>query len=79
MEDIAQHTIKATYRAGALILHEPLDLAENSEVELVVLRPQITDSQAKAHLLKIITQRMRRNVWPQQAPKFTREELHARG
>jgi hypothetical protein len=79
MENIAQHTIKAIYRAGTLILHEPLDLPENSEVELVVFHPQITDPQAKVRLLKTVTQRMQRNVWPQQAPKFTREALHARG
>jgi hypothetical protein len=78
MENTAQYTIKAIYRAGTLILSEPLDLAENSEVELVVFHPQITDPQAKARLLKTVTQRMRRNVWPQQVPRFTREELHAR-
>ncbi len=73
-----QYTGKAVYRAGTLILPEPLDVAEESVVDFVVLFPNITDSQARLRLLKTVTRRMRNNPLPAQSNKFSREELHAR-
>lgn len=73
-----QYTGKAVYRDGMLILPEPLDVAEETVVDFVVLFPEITNAQAKSQLLKAITRRMRNNPLPTDSIKFSREELHAR-
>jgi len=73
-----QYTGKAVYRDGMLVLSEPLDVAEESIVEFVVLYPEITDSQTQSRLLKAVTRRMRNNPLPAHSVKFSREELHAR-
>ncbi len=72
------YTGKAVYRDGMLILPEPLDVAEETVVDFVVLFPEITDAQAKLRLLKAVTRRMRNNPLPAQSVNFSREELHAR-
>ena len=76
-------TVEAVYRAGTFVLHEPLDVPEESKVELIVqiplvLAPKVMDPIEQAHLLKVVTQRMRQNPIPVGAPSLTREELHAR-
>jgi len=73
-----QYTGKAVYRDGTLILPEPLDVADETVVDFVVMFPEITNPQAKIRLLKTITRRMRRNPLPAHSVKFSREELHAR-
>ncbi len=75
--------IKAIYRKGGFFVLEPCDIPEESEVELIVegpikIAPEITDRQEAARVLAVVTERMRRNPLPQQAPRFTREELHER-
>lgn len=73
-----QYTGKAVYRDGTLVLSEPLDVAEESIVEFVVLYPEIADSQTQSRLLKAVIRRMRNNPLPANGIKFSREELHAR-
>jgi len=74
---------KAIYRAGTLILQEPLDVPEESEVELIiqgplVLAPKVTDLVERARILQIVTRRMQQNPIPAGAPRLTRKVLHAR-
>lgn len=76
--------VRAIYRAGAFVLQEPWSFPEGAEVELIVqgpliLSPEVTDPDDRAHLLRIITERMQHNPIPGEAPHLTREELHARG
>ncbi|MBN2390513.1 MAG: DUF104 domain-containing protein [Anaerolineae bacterium] len=78
MTDTVQYTGKAVYRDGTLILPEPLDVAEESVVDFVVLYSEITDPQTQSQLLKAVTRRMRNNPLPANSIKFSREELHAR-
>lgn len=75
--------LKAVYQNGAFIPHAPCDLPENSEVELTIhdpytIPPQITDPAERAKLLRELVQRMKENPLPDNAPRFTREELHER-
>ena len=76
-------TVSAVYRAGTFVLHEPLDVPEESKAELIVripliLTPKVMDPIEQAHLLKVVTRRMQQNPIPAVAPSLTREELHAR-
>lgn len=75
--------VKATYRAGAFVLEEPLDIPEEASVELIVqhatvLPPEVGSAEERERTLKAITERMQRRPLPAGAPDFTREELHAR-
>jgi predicted DNA-binding antitoxin AbrB/MazE fold protein len=76
-------TIRATYRQGAFIPAEPCDLPEGAEVELAVQGPfyrppLVTDPVERARLLQQLTERMQQNPLPPDAPRFSRDELHAR-
>jgi predicted DNA-binding antitoxin AbrB/MazE fold protein len=55
---------KAVYRDGAFILQEPCQLAENTEVELIVSKSHgdikdIIDSDVRKEILHALLQRMR--------------------
>ena len=74
---------RAVYRKGNLVLREPCDIPEDSEVELLihdilVLHPEVTDPKKKSELLERVTDRMRQNPIPAGAPRLTREALHER-
>jgi len=76
-------SLKAVYRRGAFIPETPCDLPEDSEVELIVqgpvlTQPKIVDPKERANILSKLAARMQQNVLPQTAPRFTRESLHER-
>jgi hypothetical protein len=75
--------VKAIYRNGNFIVKEACNIPEGSEVDLIVqgplvLPPAITDPVEVRRLLVEITERMKQNPLPEQAPRFTREDLHGR-
>jgi Protein of unknown function DUF104 len=77
------NSLKAVYRRGAFIPKTPCHLPEDSEVELivqgpVVTQPEIVDPKERANILSNLVARMQKNVLPQAAPRFTRESLHER-
>ena len=76
-------SLKAVYRRGAFIPETPCNLPEESEVELIVqgpvlTQPEIVDPKERASILSNLVARMRQNVLPETAPRFTRESLHER-
>ncbi|MGE5212577.1 MAG: antitoxin family protein [Nitrospirota bacterium] len=76
-------SLKAIYRRGAFIPETPCNLPEESEVELIVqgpvlTQPEIIDPQERASILGGLVARMQQNMIPQTAPRFTRESLHER-
>jgi len=75
--------VRAVYRAGAFVPEEPCDIPEELEVEFIIpgpplLLPEVTDPVERASLLRLITERMRKNPIPAEARRLTREELHER-
>jgi AF2212-like len=75
--------LKAVYRRGAFIPKTPCHLPEDSEVELIVqgpavTQPEIIDSKERATILSNLVARMQQNALPQTAPLFTRESLQER-
>ena len=78
------YTMKAIYRDGAFVPEVPCDIPEDARVELTVqgplsTPPAVTDPQERAKILAQVTERMRQNPIPEEAPRFSREELHERG
>jgi len=76
-------TIKAIYEKGHFIPHEPCDVPEGAEVELILqgpalLPPQVSDEKERARILQEMVGRMRKNPIPEGASRLTREELHER-
>jgi len=76
-------SLKAIYRRGAFVPKTPCHLPEESEVELivqgpVVTQPEIVDPKERANILTKLVARMQQNMLPQAAPRFTRESLHER-
>ena len=76
-------SLKAVYRRGAFIPKTPCHLPEDSEVELIVQGPVVTqteivDPRERTNMLSNLVTRMQQNVLPQGAPRFTRESLHER-
>jgi hypothetical protein len=74
---------KAVYRGGAFVPETRCDLPEEAEVDLLVQGPQlvppaVTDREQRARVLRQVTERMKRNPIPAEAPRFTRDELHER-
>ena len=74
---------KAVYRGGAFVPETRCDLPEEAEVDLLVqgprlVPPTVTDREQRAHVLRQVTERMKRNPIPAEAPRFTRDELHER-
>ena len=75
--------LKAIYRSGGFIPQQPCDLPEESEVHLIVQGPSkqppdITDKGEAMRVLRMVTERMKQNPLPAEAPRFTREDLHGR-
>jgi hypothetical protein len=75
--------IRAIYRDGAFVVKQPCDLPQESEVDLIVqgpltMPPIETDPDLRARILRGVTQRMRNNPIPAEAPRYTRDELHER-
>lgn len=75
--------LKAIYRDGSFILQEPCDLPEEAKVELTiqgpaVIPPKIKDPEEKELILKRLKRRILQNPFPENAPVFTRDELHER-
>lgn len=78
-----EQLLKAIYREGKFIPVDPCDLPDDSEVELLVrgpvaTPPPVTDGDERSRILREVTDRMRANPLPVDAPRFSREELHAR-
>jgi hypothetical protein len=74
---------KAVYHRGAFVPTTRCDLPEDSEVDLLVEGPlheshTVADPQQRASLMRRITDRMKSNPIPHEAPRFTRDELHER-
>jgi predicted DNA-binding antitoxin AbrB/MazE fold protein len=75
--------IKAVFHNGAFVPQQPCNLPEGAEVELIItdpytIPPQITDPEERAKALKELVLDMRENPIPENAPRFTRDELHER-
>jgi len=74
---------KAVYRGGAFVPETRCDLPEEAEVDLLVqgprlVPPTVTEREQRARVLRQVTERMKRNPIPAEAPRFTRDELHER-
>ena len=77
------YRMKAFYRDGAFVPETRCGLPENAEVDLLVqgpLRtpPAVTNPEQRSSVLRRITDRMKQNPIPANAPRFTRDELHER-
>ena len=75
--------IRAVFHDGAFIPQQPCDLPEGSEVVLEiaashVLPPEEPDPEERKRILKEVVEDMRRHPFPDDAPHFTREEMHER-
>jgi hypothetical protein len=75
--------LRAIYQNGAFVPQSPCDLPENSEVDLVVEGPRVlpalvTDPDERKRIMEELVQNMRDNPIPENAPHFTRDELHER-
>lgn len=75
--------IRAVFHDGAFVPQQPCDFPEGAEFELTVehpntIPPQEKDPEERKRLLKELVQDMRQNPFPENAPRFTREEMHER-
>ena len=75
--------IRAVFHDGAFIPQQPCDLADGSEVDLTiesprVLPPEEKDPEERKRILKEVVESMGQNPFPENAPRFTREEMHER-
>lgn len=75
--------IKAVFHDGAFVPQQPCNFPEGSEVELIVERPNVlppeeNDPEERKRILKELVEDIRRNPFPENAPRFTREEMHER-
>jgi hypothetical protein len=75
--------MRAIFRGGAFIPQEDLSLPDETIVELTVdssllIPPPVSDAAERQRRLQRLTERMRANPLPANAPRFTREELHER-
>jgi hypothetical protein len=75
--------VKSYLSNGAFVPTSPCDLPENSEVDLVIERPHlltplVTDPDERKRIMEELVENMRDNPIPENAPHFTREELHER-
>lgn len=76
-------SFRAVFRDGAFVPQTPCDLPNNSEVELSLRGPSISqapvqDKDERASILRQVTQRMRENALPVAASTLTRDSLHER-
>ena len=80
-----QDIFRAVYRNGTFVPVVPCQLPEETEVEVVVhdkpliIPPRVTDPAERARIRREVVANMRSNPIPEDAPRFTREELHERG
>ena len=75
--------IRAIYRDRAFLVREPCAVPEGAEVDLIVQGPlvhppKVPDADERVDILAQLVARMRRNPIPDEAPRWTREELHGR-
>ena len=75
--------IKAVFHNGAFVPQQPCNFPEGAEVELIInapytVPPQITDPEERKRVLSEVVESMRNNLFPENAPRFTREEIHER-
>lgn len=75
--------IRLVFHDGVFVPQERCDLPEGSEVELTiqsarVLPPEEADPEERKRILKEVVENMRRHPFPENAPRFTREEMHER-
>ena len=73
-DGVFQPTDAVTLPEPCLVEFEPRLVAEGEAVR----PPEITDASQKAQLLRLVAERMRQNPIPADAPRLTREQLHAR-
>jgi predicted DNA-binding antitoxin AbrB/MazE fold protein len=83
-EKVMAQRLRAIYQNGAFVPQSPCGLPENAEVDLVIemphlLQPLVTDPDDRVRIMEELVQNMRDNPLPENAPHFTREELHERG
>ena len=80
-----QDILRAVFRNGAFVPVVPCHLPEETEVEIVVqdqrrvIPPRVTDPDERAKIRREVVASMRSNPIPENAPRFTRDELHERG
>ena len=72
--------VKAIYRNVTFVPQAPCDLVEGAEVDLLVAAPapQVKEPGSKISRLKALVERMQRNPFPAEAPRWTRQERHER-
>jgi hypothetical protein len=75
--------LRATFHDGAFVPTQPCDFPEGAEVELVVVSPNVLppesrDPEERASILAGLVENMRRNPFPIDGPRFTRDEMHER-
>jgi hypothetical protein len=77
------HRVRATYRDGKLIPEHALPLSDESVVEITidaptVIPPTAQDPEERRRRLEELVARMQAHPLPENAPKFTRDQLHER-
>ena len=75
--------LKAIFRNGAFVPQQLCDLPEGAQVELIVqdptgLPPEVSDPAERRKILKALVESIRQNPFPEDAPRFTREQMHDR-
>jgi hypothetical protein len=75
--------IRAIFQDGKSVPQEPCTLPDESEVQLVVERsnitpPAVTDPAERQRILNDVVQRMMSQPLAPDAPKLTRDQLHER-
>jgi predicted DNA-binding antitoxin AbrB/MazE fold protein len=75
------YRLKATYRDGVFVPERPVSLPQETEVQVTVETSVAIEAQQTSirEQLRELIQNMQRNHIPNDAPRFTREELHERG
>jgi hypothetical protein len=73
----------ATFKNGAFVPDEECNLPENARGQVTVeseclIPPKVTDEEERKAILKRMADRRRKNPIPENAPRFTREELYDR-
>jgi predicted DNA-binding antitoxin AbrB/MazE fold protein len=70
--------IKLVFHDGVFVPEERCNLPEGSEVELTIETTRVLPPEERKRILKEVVENMRRHPFPENAPRFTREELHER-
>ena len=77
--------VKAIFEHGAFVPETPCDLPEGTRVLLAIQHvglvqpPEVNAPEERARILLTLVERMKRNPLPQNAPCFSRDEMHERG